>query len=82
MAYDIMSILRSYLILSILGSLILYPTISKAQFNEDQVAKQYAVLRDSLDRADSLLASGDDASALAITKPLRLGNAIHTGRMH
>lgn len=63
-----MRALQPYLIVSILGSLILSPTISKAQFNEEHVAKEYAVLRDSLERADSLLASGDGASALAIYK--------------
>lgn len=39
---------------------------SNAQFNEDQVAKHYAALRDSLATADSLLASGNRSSALAI----------------
>ena len=42
------------------------PKSSQAQFNEEQVAKHYAALRDSLATADSLLASGNRSSALAI----------------
>lgn len=38
----------------------------KGQFNEGDVAQRYSALSDSLRRADSLLAIGDGASALAI----------------
>lgn len=46
--------------------MILASTTCKAQFNEDFVAQRYSVLSDSLRRADSLLAKGDRAAALAI----------------
>lgn len=57
---------QPYFTLLIFGASFLFSTTSNAQFNEDQVAERYAALRDSLDQADSLLASGDRASALAI----------------
>ncbi|MFZ1664897.1 MAG: hypothetical protein WBO28_09920 [Flavobacteriales bacterium] len=57
---------KPHTILFFLGASILASTTCKGQFNEGDVAQRYSVLSDSLRRADSLLASGDRASALVI----------------
>lgn len=61
-----MEITQRHFILLALGVSIIAPKSGQAQFNEEQVAKHYAALRDSLATADSLLASGNCSSALAI----------------